>query len=143
MGVKVREKTKGSGEWWIFINHDGKRKAKRIGRDKKAALAIAKKLEAKLASGDILIEDHEDEQKNSVFEEYAGIWISVTVPATCKPSSISDYKGILNNHVLPEFGKKPVNEITRMMVRNFLMKKQIRGLLRVPSPTLIMQYQEF
>lgn len=127
MGVKVREKIKGSGDWWIFIHHNGKRKSKIIGRDRKAALAIAKKLEAKLASGDILIEDHEDEQKNPVFEEYAGIWISVTVPATCKPSSISDYKGILNNHVLPEFGKKPVNEITRMMVRNFLMKKTNKG----------------
>ena len=21
MGVKVREKVKGSGEWWVFINH--------------------------------------------------------------------------------------------------------------------------
>ena len=26
-GVKVREKRKGSGVWWVFINHDGKRKS--------------------------------------------------------------------------------------------------------------------
>ena len=30
MGVKVREKVKGSGEWWIFINHQGKRRSKKV-----------------------------------------------------------------------------------------------------------------
>ena len=33
MGVKVREKPKNSGNWWIFIDHQGRRKAKKIGRD--------------------------------------------------------------------------------------------------------------
>jgi len=33
MGVKVREKLKNSGIWWIFIDHQGRRKAKKIGRD--------------------------------------------------------------------------------------------------------------
>ena len=36
MGVKVREKPKGSGVYWVFINHNGKRKSKKIGTDKKA-----------------------------------------------------------------------------------------------------------
>jgi len=29
MGVKVRERK--PGEWWLFIGHKGKRKAKKIG----------------------------------------------------------------------------------------------------------------
>ncbi len=53
MGVKVREKPKGSGVWWIFIDHRGRRKAKKIGRDKKVALGVAKKIEAKLTLGDL------------------------------------------------------------------------------------------
>jgi integrase len=52
MGVKVREKKKGSGVWWIFIDHQGRRKAKKVGKDKKVAENIAKKVEAKLALGD-------------------------------------------------------------------------------------------
>ena len=28
MGAKVREK---DGAWWVFVNHQGRRKAKRIG----------------------------------------------------------------------------------------------------------------
>ena len=31
MGVKVREKVKGSGEWWLFIDNRGRRKARRVG----------------------------------------------------------------------------------------------------------------
>jgi len=53
MGVKVREKPNGSGEWWVFIHHNGIRKSKKIGRDKILAQYIAKKNEAKLALGNI------------------------------------------------------------------------------------------
>ena len=47
MGVKVREKVKGSGEWWVFINHQGKRRSKKVG-DKRAANAVKKEVEARL-----------------------------------------------------------------------------------------------
>ncbi len=40
MGVTVREKVKGSGVWWVFISHQGKRKSKKIGRDKTLALDL-------------------------------------------------------------------------------------------------------
>ena len=50
MGAKVREKIKGSGDWWILINYNGKRKAKRIGKDKRVALEVAKKIDAKIGS---------------------------------------------------------------------------------------------
>ena len=36
-GRQNQIKIKGSGEWWIFINHDGKRKAKLIGENKHLA----------------------------------------------------------------------------------------------------------
>jgi hypothetical protein len=41
MGVLVREKVKGSGIWWIFINHKGRRMAQKIGKSKKSANALA------------------------------------------------------------------------------------------------------
>lgn len=128
MGVKVREKPKNSGVWWVFINHQGRRKAKKIG-SKRAAEEVAKKIEAKLTlSGMNLLEDKKkQESKASSFEEYAATWIKVTVPATSKPSTLRDYEGILKNHVLPEIGKKAVNEITRMMVKQALMKKINQG----------------
>jgi integrase len=129
MGVKVREKIKNSGVWWVFIDHQGRRKAKKIGRDKRVALEVAKKIEAKLTLNGMNLFSEKEVQKPQVstFEEYAATWIKVTVPATCKLSTLKDYKGILNNHVLPEIGKKPVNEISRLVIKQSLMKKINQG----------------
>ena len=52
MGVKVREKVKNSGEWWVFINHNGKRRSKKIG-DKRNANTVARKVRQRLAAGDL------------------------------------------------------------------------------------------
>ena len=46
MAVIVKEKIKGSGEWWVFINHKGKRRSKKIG-SKKAAIAVKREVEAR------------------------------------------------------------------------------------------------
>ena len=54
MGVKVREKPKGSGGWWIFIDHEGKRKSKKVGSED-AAMEVAKKIETRLVLGDFKI----------------------------------------------------------------------------------------
>jgi integrase len=40
MGVTVREKVKGSGEWWVFANFRGKRRAYKTGADKEFAAAV-------------------------------------------------------------------------------------------------------
>ena len=55
MGVRGREKIKGSGEWWVFVNYRGRRRAKRVGvgrPGKKAAELAALKISARLAEGD-------------------------------------------------------------------------------------------
>ena len=122
MGVKVREKTKGSGIWWIYIDHQGRRRAKKVGRDKKAAEGIAKKIEAKLVLGDMDLAEKKTVTV-ATFEEYANTWMTFNVLATCKPSTEKDYRSILDNHVLPAFGKKSVMEIKRMMIKKFLMGK--------------------
>ena len=52
MAVIVREKVKNSGEWWIFINHKGKRRSKKIG-DKATANKVAKEVRERFAKGDL------------------------------------------------------------------------------------------
>jgi integrase len=126
MAVKVRERKKGSGEWWIFIDYQGKRKAKKAGRNKRLAEQLAKKIEAKLLLGDFSID--QDQEEKPKFEDYAATWLAVTVPATCKPSTAEDYQGIMDNHVLPHFGRMPIENINRMMVKKFLMGKIKDGL---------------
>lgn len=47
MAVIVREKKKGSGEWWVFINHLGNRKSKKVG-PKHEAEQVKKELEQEM-----------------------------------------------------------------------------------------------
>lgn len=42
MGVKVRQK---DGKWYVFIHHQGKRKAKCVGDSKRAAPEVKRKLD--------------------------------------------------------------------------------------------------
>ena len=57
MGVTVQERPKGSGLFYVVIHHNGKRKSKKIGGDKKAARAIARKLETNLALGELNLDE--------------------------------------------------------------------------------------
>ena len=123
MAVKVREKIKGSGEWWIFIDHHGKRKAKKIGNDKRLAKEVAKQIEAKLVLGYLELLD----KPLSAFADYAGRWIATIVPASCTHATYIGYDGILRNHILPCFGEQNISDITRLQVKEFLMKKYRDG----------------
>lgn len=126
MAVKVKERPEGSGVYWIYIDHQGKRKAKKIGRDKRLAQDVAKQIEAKLVLGQMNLTKKEERQ--IPFKEYSDKWITITVPAVCKRSTLKDYEGILRNYVLPVFGTMPINKINRLMVKEYLMKKLNDGL---------------
>jgi len=122
MGVKVRQKTTGKGQpWWVFVYHDNKRTSRKIG-DRRAAEAVARKIEAKIALGEFdFIENKQ--QPTPLFKECAKAWIEITVPATCKESTEDDYQLILDKHVLPVFGDVTVDEIAGGKIKEFLLRK--------------------
>jgi integrase len=128
MAVKVRERPKGSGEWWVFIDHQGKRKAKKIGRDKKFAQEVAKKIEAKLTLGDVGITD--ERQKSPLFKDYAELWLNGYIKGMRRQSTFVRYQDILTRYVYPALGNKPVDEIRRGEIRDLLLKLNNRGLAR-------------
>ncbi|MFC1896488.1 tyrosine-type recombinase/integrase [Thermodesulfobacteriota bacterium] len=112
LGVRVREKLKGSGEYWLFIRHGGLRKSKKVG-DKRLALELAKKIEAKLVLGEFNLD--KEEMKRPTFKEYAAKWLAL--PHDWKDSTRINYEGVLNNNILPRVGHRRLNEITRKDVR--------------------------
>jgi Site-specific recombinase XerD len=118
MGVKLKEKT--PGEWWIFINHNGKRKAKKIGRDKRLAQEVAKKIEAKLALGEFSL----DEKKAiPTFKEYTEFWLKGYVESSLKLSTLISYKSHLKKHIYPVFAIKQLDLITRPEIKDFIFQK--------------------
>jgi len=120
MGVRVKERPKGSGIWWMFISHHGKRKAKKIGKDKRLALAVAKKIEARLVLGELTLK--KGQTRYPTFKEYAEKWLAF-IKAKRRASTYERYAGILKKHVLPVFKTKPLESISRGDIRDFLVSK--------------------
>lgn len=99
MSVKVRERPKGSGMFWIFIDHQGKRKAKKIGKDKRLANEVAKKIEAKLTLGDLDLQINKE--KAISFKDFSHLWLEDYIKPLRRQSTYERYRDMLNRHVYP------------------------------------------
>ncbi len=114
MAVIVREKKKGSGEWWVFINHNKKRKSKKIG-SKKAANSVAKEIEERLASGDLGILKEEA----PIIAKYGEKWLD-SAHHDWADGTRDNYGSAFKHHIKPALGKKRLDEIGRKEIKAFI-----------------------
>src|SRR5262247_808856 len=104
MGVKVRLR---DGAYWLFIDHRGKRKARRVGTGpagKKAAALAATKIAAALATGeaDPAIFRVGVPEAPPTFETFARQWLdSLASTRGLRPASVKTYASLLRALVLP------------------------------------------
>lgn len=118
MGVIVREKVKGAGVYWVFINHDNKRKSQMIG-SRPAAVQMKKKIELQIAQGKWGW--FEKEPAPTLTEYATKHWLEKIVKETCRASTYVRYKQVLEKYVLPKIGDKPIDKISRGMVKDLLL----------------------
>jgi len=64
------------------------------------------------------------------FGEYAEWWLENCAKGNIKDSTLDEYRAVLNNHVYPVFGSRPLTKITRRMVREFITQKKNTNLTR-------------
>ncbi len=123
MGVKVREKVKGSGEWWLFINHDGRRTSKKVGRDKGLADEAAEKINARLVLGDFRIE----QPRSSIptLAECREMWLES--PHGLGVSTLTTYNGVYDRHIKAKLGKCRIDRIQKRELKLFLDRLQGKG----------------
>jgi integrase len=124
MGVTVREKN--PGEWWIFISHNGRRKAKKIGRDKRKAIKAAKDIEIQLARRELNLET--DAKDIPTFGVYCKLWLDDYIKATKRASTHSRYQSLFDLHVNPAIGKIRLDELKRSDIRSALLNISKKGL---------------
>lgn len=121
MAVKVKHH---KGAWWVFIDHKGKRKAKRVGNSKKAAEQVAEKIQAKIALGQFEIKN---EQQRRPFDVYFRNWLETYVKAHCKPSTVYVYEEAFRLYLLPAFGQKDISTVTREEVKALIYRLLAEG----------------
>ena len=126
MGVKVRERPKDSGEWWIVIDHKGRRLSKKVGKDKKAAMKLAGEVELELARNGLNIA----KKPTPRFKDYATCWLEMCIKGIRRESTFQRYQGVLKKHVFPVLGNKPLDQITRSDIRKLLSDISKKGYSR-------------
>jgi len=120
MGVKVRERK--PGEWWIYIDHRGKRKAVKVGSEA-AAIKAAKKMEEGFATGKVL----PTAPSKVLFADRYKTWIGQHVGTSCEESTAHVYAKIWKNHVKDYFGNLTIDTIDRDKIREFFRVKTEAG----------------
>ncbi|HYD16533.1 MAG TPA: site-specific integrase, partial [Candidatus Nanoarchaeia archaeon] len=114
MGVRIR---KDGDAWYVYINHHGQRKARKVG-SKAAAEKVKRILEAKLSLGDSGVLTPKSEVLT--FGAYADQWLDEYAASACKQSTQDDYRGVLKNYVRPLFASKPLNAVKREDVKRLI-----------------------
>src|SRR5262250_986638 len=101
MGVKVREKIKDSGVWWVFINYRGKRTSRQVGT-KKAADKVKEQIEARLKLG----QDALPKEKPQVptLESFWEGFEETYLPLGVRENTMTSYRQSFRVHILPELG---------------------------------------
>ena len=129
MAVKVRE---WKGAWWLFVDHHGRRKARRVGvgkKGRKSADLAAIKLQARLAEGGDL-SALEPARPVPTLKEYTDRWLTGVATIRCQASSVEQYRHRLETRVLPMLGAQPLTAITRERVKALVAQQYQAGSLK-------------
>ena len=126
MAVKVKKR---KDKWWVYIDHNNKRKAKCIGPSKRAADQVAEKIRAKLALGQFSLAEEDAEQAVS-FADYYDRWLNTYVAGSAKPRTVERYACAGRRYLLPAFGDRLLRDIAPKDVRAFAYSLVAKGLKR-------------
>ena len=113
MAVKLRQR---KGKWWVFIDHNGKRKAKCVG-EKKAAQHVAETVAAKLKLGELHLADPNNDAPARPFDAYCQHWLDTYVRAHCKDSTYANYETAFRLYLKPRFEARDISSIKRDEVK--------------------------
>jgi integrase len=120
MGVRIKFH---KGAWWIFINRDGRRRAKKIG-DRETAKRVAQRIREQLAAGAFNLTPTATEEK---LEAYVKTWLA-GLSGNLKASTIRFYGDNLDRYVLPLLGHRPLTAVSRADARELIISCRKKGL---------------
>jgi len=130
MGVAVREKSKGSGIWWVFIIANDRKLSRRIG-DKKLALEVADKIKARMTLGDTaMFDDPAQPPAMPIFKVYSLHWLETYIKPLRRSGTYERCRCLLEKYLNPEFGRRPLDQIKRVDLRSLILKYYGKGLSR-------------
>ena len=129
MAAKLREK---DGFYWVVVHHQGRRKWKKIGRDKREALKVIHKVNAQLALNEFTMEP---ERPPQTVAEALNDWYETYLP-TLAPRTAELSKSNINRHLVPAFGSLRVTELEERHILEFIKGRTIEAKRPLAASTL-------
>ena len=122
MAAKVRRI---NGVWWVVVHHQGRRRKKRVGKDKRLAEQVAKQIQARLVLGEFEIDEPEDQP--IPFDLFAGQWLrgQVLLPRQRRLAGAVAYNTARSReqsvrvHLVPFFGDQDIRALRIGDVQRF------------------------
>lgn len=127
MGVTINKK-KSTGDWYVWICSNGKRMAKKVGKDKKLANQVAKEYRKKILLGEIDWDKGKKLSKNLTFSDFCKTYLK-NAQNRLKYNTIKSYERIINLYLLNSLGNQKLVSITKSNIRKLLQEKQNQGLV--------------
>ncbi len=116
MAAKLREK---DGFYWVVVHHQGRRKWRKIGTDRRKALEVVHKVNAQLALGTFSMARAARAQ---TVAEALRRWYKAYNP-TFSPSFAEVAKHNIESHLIPFFGKLRLRELEERHLLGFVSEK--------------------
>ena len=120
MSVKTKYR---NGSWWVYVNHNGRRKAKKAG-DRSTAVRVAQAIRERIARSEFSLPLVGGDQTLGAF---AGQWLA-GLRGSLKGSTVAFYESNLSRHVLRVLGGRPVASIKREDCLSLIADLRSRGL---------------
>ncbi len=136
MGVRVRLH---KGVYYVFVNLAGRRKAHKVGPDRRTANAVAAAIRRKIARGQYVITN---EHQGRTFIDLALEWLErYPLTKNLRPNTWEGYRVKVEKHLIPFFGARDVGELTPRVIEEFIVAKRAPGgSVRFPGKGLTPQY---
>jgi integrase len=125
MAAKLREK---AGIYWVVVHHLGRRRWRKIGRDKRLAQKVVHKINAQLALGQFSMEGR---RGSMTVEEALRGWYGDYKP-TFSPSFAEVAQLNIERHLIPFFGQFRLSELEERHLLQFIREKTDPALAQKP-----------
>ena len=136
MGVKVREKEKGSGMWWLFITHKGNRTSRMVG-SKVEANRLAKELRGRLAGADFL---PQAKPPMPTIQERWEHFEKNYLRSAVSESKAASYRRNFQKHILPTLGASRMDEVTDEEMETFVAELVTQGKAKSTIATILHEF---
>ncbi len=120
--IKAVRQNKNTKKWeYDYKDLKGKRRIKKGFKTKaEAERALAKRYEE-------LNKGINPVNKKTTIKEAGGLYLRLHASINCKPSTYQTYQGYLNNIIVPFFGDLNINEISPILIKEFMKHMQDKG----------------